>query len=134
MYYRRQLSFGLLDLTLHTQKDTAAKLDIVAVTNGELARVSIPPGPETAFVAYFGHLAGGYDAGYYGYLWSLAIAQDMASVFKASSDGFLDAKIGRRLRKEIYGVGASRDTTDSVELFLSRPQSLKPFLNFLGVE
>jgi thimet oligopeptidase len=133
MFYRRQLSFGMLDLTLHTQTDPNAKLDVIGLTNAELARISIPPAPDTAFVAYFGHLMG-YDAGYYGYLWSLAIAQDMASVFQESPNGFLDEKIGRRLRDEIYGVGASRDVAESVERFLGRPTSTKPFLKFLGVE
>lgn len=134
MYYRRQLAFGLLDLALHTQQTPNPNLDVVKLTNDVLARVSVAPPSDTAFIAYFGHLAGGYDAGYYGYLWSLAIAQDMASVFQASPQGFLDPTIGRRLRDEIYAAGASRDVAESVERFLGRKQSTKPFLKFLGVE
>lgn len=134
VYYRRQLSLGLLDLALHTQTDAATKVDVIGLTNGVLARVSIAPPPETAMVTFFGHLAGGYDAGYYGYLWSLAIAQDMASVFQASPDHFLDTKIGRRLRDEVYAVGASRDVSESVERFLGRKPSTEPFLKFLGVD
>ncbi len=133
MFYRRQLSFGLLDLTLHTQTVPDEKLDVIALSNSVLARVSVAPPPDTAFAAYFGHLMG-YDAAYYGYLWSLSIAQDMASVFEASPDRFLDEKIGRRLRDEVYAAGASRDVTVSVEKFLGRKQSTQPFLKFLGVE
>jgi thimet oligopeptidase len=133
MFYRRQLSFGLLDLTLHTQTTPNEKLDVIALSNSVLARVSVTPPSDTAFAAYFGHLMG-YDAAYYGYLWSLSIAQDMASVFEASPDKFFDEKIGRRLRDEVYGAGASRDVTESVEKFLGRKQSTKPFLKFLGVE
>jgi thimet oligopeptidase len=133
MFYRRQLSFGLLDLTLHTQTAPNEKLDVIALSNSVLSRVSVAPPSDTAFAAYFGHLMG-YDAAYYGYLWSLSIAQDMASVFEASPDKFLDEKIGRRLRDEVYGAGASRDVTESVEKFLGRKQSTKPFLKFLGVE
>ena len=134
VYYRRQLSLGLLDLALHTQTDPEAKIDVVALTNDVIARVSIAPPPGTGMVTFFGHLAGGYDAGYYGYLWSLAIAQDMASVFQASPDKFLDVKIGHRLRNEVYGAGASREVSESVERFLGRKPSTKPFLKFLGVE
>jgi thimet oligopeptidase len=133
MFYRRQLSFGLLDLTLHTQTKPNPQLDVTTLTNGVLGRVSIAPPEDTAFAAYFGHLMG-YDAAYYGYLWSLSIAQDMASVFEASPDKFLDEKIGRRLRDEVYAAGASRDVSESVEKFLGRKQSTKPFLKFLGVE
>ena len=43
----------------------------------------------------------GYDAGYYGYLWSEAIAGDMSSVFERAR-GFLDRDAGMRLRGEIY--------------------------------
>lgn len=132
--YRRQLALGLLDLALHTQSDPDAKIDPLVLTNDVLARVFITPAPGTAMVTFFGHLAGGYDAGYYGYLWSLAIAQDMASVFEASPDKFLDAKIGRRLRDEVYGAAASRDVSESVERFLGRKPSTQPFLKFLGVE
>jgi thimet oligopeptidase len=133
MFYRRQLSFGLLDLTLHTQTKPNPDLDVIALSNSVLARVSVAPPPDTSFATYFGHLMG-YDAAYYGYLWSLSIAQDMVSVFEASPDKFLDEKIGRRLRDEVYGAGASRDVTESVEKFLGRKQSTKPFLKFLGVE
>jgi len=132
--FRRQLALGLLDLALHTQTDPEAKVDVIGLTNDVIKRVSIPPPPGTAMVTFFGHLAGGYDAGYYGYLWSLAIAQDMASVFQASPDKFLDVKIGRRLRDEVYSAGASREVNESVERFLRRKPSLQPFLNFVGVE
>ena len=44
----------------------------------------LPIDPDTAFVAFFGHLAG-YDAGYYGYAWADAIAADMATVFEQSA-------------------------------------------------
>jgi thimet oligopeptidase len=131
---RRQLSFGILDLTLHTHSAAdAAKVDVVAESNAVLARVSVAPIPDTTFVTYFGHLAG-YDAGYYGYLWSKVMAIDMASEFKKAPGGFLDEKVGRRLRDEVYGVGDTRDVAVSVEKFLGRPRSMKPFLDYVGIE
>ncbi len=133
-FNRRQLALGLVDLTLHTRSAAdAAKLDVVAATNAVLARVTVPPPPDTAFVAYFGHLAG-YDAGYYGYLWSKVMAIDMASEFKKAPGGFLDEKVGRRLRDEVYGKGDSRDVAESVEKFLGRPRSMAPFLEYVGVK
>jgi Zn-dependent oligopeptidase len=132
---RRQLSLGLIDLALHAvPADEITKMDVVAVTNAVLARVSVAPPPDTAFVAYFGHLAGGYDAGYYGYLWAKVMAIDMASEFKKAPGGFLDEKVGRRLRDEVYGVGNSRDVGTSVEKFLGRPRSQEPFLEYVGIK
>ena len=130
---RRQLSLGLVDLTLHLLSFTEAKnVDIVQLTNDVFARVTIPPAPDTAFVAYFGHLAG-YDAGYYGYLWSKVMAIDMASEFRKAPDGFLDVTVGRRLRDEVYAAGDTRDVAESVEKFLGRPRSMKPFLEYVGI-
>jgi thimet oligopeptidase len=132
---RRQLSLGLLDLALHAvPTDEAARLDVVAVTNAVLQRVTIAPPPDTAFVAYFGHLAGGYDAGYYGYLWAKVMALDMASEFQKAPGGFLDEKVGRRLRDEVYGAANTRDVTVSVEKFLGRPRSQEPFLEYIGIK
>ena len=131
---RRQLSLGLIDLAMHAvPASAAAHMDIVAITNAVLKRVAIAPAPDTAFVAYFGHMAG-YDGGYYGYLWAKVMAIDMASVFKAAGGGFLDEKVGRRLRDEVYGVGHTRDVADSVEKFLGRPRSQQPFLDYVGIK
>jgi Zn-dependent oligopeptidase len=108
-------------------------MDIVAVTNAVLKRVTVAPAPDTAFVAYFGHMAG-YDAGYYSYLWAKVMAIDMASVFKTAPGGFLDEQVGMRLRHEVYGVGNTRDVAESVEKFLGRKRSQDPFLEYVGIK
>lgn len=131
---RRQLSFGLIDLALHARPTAEAQnVDVVKVSNDTLARVVMPPAPDTAFVAYFGHLAG-YDAGYYGYMWAKVLALDMASAFKHAPGGFLDEKVGRRLRDEIYGIGHTRDVNESVEKFLGRKPSQDAFLEYVGIK
>ena len=133
MFYRRQLSFGQLDLALHAHFEPGRKIDAVALTNPILSQVYLPVLPETTFVTYFGHLVG-YDAGYYGYAWADAIAADMATVFQNAPDGFLDRTAGMRLRNEIYATGDSRDVSESIEKFLGRPRSLQPFLKKIGIE
>jgi len=131
--YRRQLAFGLMDLALHTQIHAANASDALPLANRELSDVFLPMVPDTAFVAYFGHIIG-YGAGYYGYAWADAIAADMATVFEKSPDGYFDKDAGMRLRKEIYEVGDSRDVNVSIEKFLGRPRSIEPFLKRIGVE
>jgi len=132
-FYRRQLSFGLMDLALHTQIHATNADDVLPLSNKILSDVSFPVPPDTAFVAYFGHIIG-YGAGYYGYAWADAIAADMATVFENASDGYFDKTAGMRMRKEIYEVGDSRDVNISIEKFLGRPRSLEPFLKKIGVE
>ena len=130
--YRRQLSFGLTDLTLHTQINAANQSEALPLSNKTLSEVFLPVPADTAFVAYFGHLMG-YDAGYYGYAWADAISDDMATVFQTAPDGFYDQAAGMRLRKEIYEPGGSRDANVSIEKFLGRPRALEPFLKKLGI-
>jgi thimet oligopeptidase len=132
-YYRRQLSFGILDLMLHSRLTADQLKDLVAFSNNILGDVFLPPDPGTAMITSFDHLTG-YSAGYYGYAWADAIAADMASVFQQAPDGFLDTKIGRRLRDEIYAQGNSRDVSISIEKFLSRKQSIEPFLKHVGIQ
>jgi oligopeptidase A len=130
--YRRQLSFGLTDLALHTQIHSGNAADVLPLSNAKLSEVFLPVVPDTAFVAYFGHIIG-YGAGYYGYAWADAIAADMATVFEQAPNGYFDEQAGMRLRKEIYETGDSRDVNVSVEKFLGRPRSIEPFLKQIGI-
>ena len=131
--YRRQLAFGLMDLALHTQIAATNAAGALALSNQKLGDVFLPMVPDTAFIAYFGHIIG-YGGGYYGYAWADAIAADMATVFEKSPGGYFDQTAGLKLRKEIYEVGDSRDVNISIEKFLGRPRSTEPFLKRIGVE
>ncbi len=133
VFYRRQLAFALLDLKLHGPRPEGAAVDCRAESNKVLDEVFFPVPDDSAFVAYFGHLAG-YDAGYYGYAWADSIAADMATVFKSAPDGFLDKGAGMRMRQEIYSQGDARDINTSIEDFLGRPRSIAPFLKKLGIQ
>ena len=132
-WYRRQLSFGLLDLNLHMSNERQDFENFVEVSNDIMADVYLDPPTDTAFVASFGHLGGGYDAGYYGYAWAEAISADLASVFKSSDGGLMDREIGKRLRDEIYAKGGSREIDDSIQAFLGRQRSLQAFFEYIGL-
>jgi len=131
-FYRRQLCFGLLDLALHTQVREGSGVDPIELSNKILSDTLLPVPDGSSFVTYFGHLMH-YDAGYYGYAWADAISADMASVFETSPGGYFDVNTGMKLRNEIYAVGGSRDPNVSIEKFLGRKQSNKPFLKKIGI-
>jgi Zn-dependent oligopeptidase len=101
--------------------------------------------PDTSlYPASLGHLVGGYDAGYYSYMWALVYAQDIYSEFekvindksafaKASARQSKLKEVGERYRKEILEVGGSRDELVSVKKFLKRNPSNKAFLKEVGI-
>ena len=130
-HYRRQLSFGLMDLVLHDQISDTNAAEGLALATKTMSDTFLPLPEGTAFLCYFGHFTG-YDAGYYGYAWADAIAADMATVFESSPDGYFDAATGRRMRDEIYAQGDARDVNVSIEKFLGRPRSIEPFLKKIG--
>lgn len=134
MFYRRQLSFGTMDLRLHSQIDENSEFDIIKYTNDVLSEVYLPYPEDSSFITSFGHLFGGYDAGYYGYAWADNIAADMASIFENAPQGFMDKEIGMRLREEIYQTGNSREIKDIAKAFLQREPNNKAFLKKLGIE
>jgi thimet oligopeptidase len=130
--YCRQLALGLGDLRLHAAPVAGQPKDPQAILNQTFAEVFLAPPEGSHFGAYWGHLVG-YDAGYYGYLWSKAIAEDMATAFEKSKDGFLSEEVGMRLRNDVYAAGGSRDAEDLVRTFLGRERSNQPLLESLGI-
>ena len=74
--------------------------------------------PDTEFPGTFAHIAGGYAAGYYGYMWAEVIALDMLSAFGAD---LMDPGVGGRFRAEILARGGEDTARVLVERFLGRP-------------
>lgn len=132
---RRQISFGLLDLDLHSRSGTDDTMDVVKISNQYIEKsYGIPLQPGYAFITRFGHLMGGYDAGYYGYLWAESISADMSEVFERSPGKFLDETTGMRLRNEVYAQGNARPIEESVRAFLGRDSKPDAFLRKLGLQ
>ena len=91
--------------------------------------IPIPEGTQPQ--ASFGHLMGGYDAGYYGYLWSKVYAQDMFTRFE--KEGLLNPETGLDYRKWILEPGGSINPLELVKGFLGREPNEEAFLKSLGL-
>jgi thimet oligopeptidase len=80
------------------------------------------------FPAGFEHIASGYAAGYYGYLWSLVLAEDLRTAFTADR---LDAQAGRRYRESVLENGGQVAPAELMQRFLGRPTDSRAFFNAL---
>ncbi|KAL2164928.1 hypothetical protein VTH06DRAFT_224 [Thermothelomyces fergusii] len=142
LFNLRQLHFGLFDMTVHTPKthEELETLDVSKLYNELRAEISLIKGPEAQGEpstwgngqATFGHLIGGYDAGYYGYLYSQVYSTDMFyTVFKSNP---MDPVQGRRYRHTVLEKGGSQDEMLSLEQFLGRKPNTEAFYKELGLE
>jgi peptidyl-dipeptidase Dcp len=81
---------------------------------------------------YFAHVfAGGYSAGYYGYLWSEVLDADAFQAFKET--GLFDAGTAARFREHILSKGYTRPGMELYINFRGRPPSIEPLLERRGL-
>jgi thimet oligopeptidase len=125
----RQVQFGMLDMGLHGEGAAQADLDEIHRRSTAIALLPLHQG--TFYPASFGHMLGGYDAGYYGYLWSEVYGDDMFSRFEA--EGVTDPAVGADYRRAILEAGGSKDGMDLLVDFLGREPSNEAFLRKLGI-
>lgn len=124
----RQIMLATIDMDYHTsgpQIDTTA---VWAKVAREKSPLPLPQGvhPE----ASFGHLFG-YDAGYYGYLWSKVYAQDMFTAFKKG--GLESPIVGMRYRQAILAPAQTFEPDVLVTRFLGRPMNPNAFYQEFGI-
>ncbi|MBI5243078.1 MAG: Zn-dependent oligopeptidase [Elusimicrobia bacterium] len=126
--YLRQNFFATYDMTLNTE-GTQDTTELYSKLMKEVSLIPMSPGtmPEASFT----HLMG-YDAGYYGYLWSKVYAQDAFSRFEKI--GLLDEETGREFRRQMLEVGGAREESASLEAFLGRKPSDEAFLRDIGLK
>lgn len=124
---RGQLVLASLDLIIHT-KGTKDPVALYAKLNKKL--MGITPPKNQLWIAGFGHMAHGYDAGYYGYLWSKVYAEDMFTRFQKA--GPLNPKVGMDYRRWILEKGSSEEEIDLVRGFLGRKPNNKAFIKSIG--
>ncbi|KAL2760251.1 hypothetical protein ACRALDRAFT_1046528 [Sodiomyces alcalophilus JCM 7366] len=141
LFNLRQLHFGIFDMTIHSPKshEEAKAFEFSKLYNELRSQICGIKGPEVQGEkpdwgngqACFGHLIGGYDAGYYGYLYSEVYSTDMFySVFKANP---MNGVEGRRYRQTVLEKGGSQDEMTSLENFLGRKPSTESFYKELGI-
>ena len=117
-----------MDIAFHT---IDGPVNVTEVSDQFLLETGMPLVSGNHFPARFGHLMGGYDAGYYGYLWSMVYAQDIVEKFK--QDGMTNVTTGMKFRDDILAPGNMEDGTVLLEKFLGRAPDSRAFHQRLGI-
>jgi Zn-dependent oligopeptidase len=129
VFKMRQVAYGQLDLRLHAPGEHR-DLDEILTSTEQLTGFPVPEG--TFYPANFGHLLGGYDAGYYGYLWAEVFGDDMFSRFEA--EGVTNPAVGGDYRRKVLEPNGSKDAFELLRDFLKREPSNAAFLRKLGID
>jgi thimet oligopeptidase len=120
LLYARQWLYASFDLALTGESPGPAMSVWEQMESDSL----LGHAPDTAFPGTFGHIVGGYAAGYYGYMWAEVIALDMISIFGAN---VMNKDVGRRFRREVLSRGGEEPAAVLVERFLGRPVKPEAF-------
>ena len=131
------LAAALLDLEWHRRTSDdgpVAPDDVEAFEAAALARydVALDLVPPRYRSTYFAHVfAGGYSAGYYGYIWSEVMDADTVEWFRAR--GGLRRDAGAVFAGELLSRGGSIDPMAAFEAVVGRPPQLEPLLRRRGL-
>jgi len=125
----RQIILGTFDQRIHT-RGSADTAKIFAETYSEILGVDTIP--QTNMSASFGHMCG-YDAQYYGYMWSEVYCFDMYEA-RFKKEGLFNPKVGLDYRNIILKPGGSVDAIDMLKKFLGREPNNEAFLKSKGLE
>ena len=91
-----------------------------------------PPVPTRYRTTYFAHIfAGGYSAGYYGYIWSEILDADTVDWFK--QNGGLTLENGMRFRNMLLSRGGSTEAMQMFRDFRGQTATIEPLLKRRGL-
>lgn len=129
------LAAALLDQAWHRITADDAVEDVAAFEAQALADVGLdnPAVPPRYASTYFAHtFSGGYDAGYYSYIWSEVLDADTVEWFR--ENGGLKRENGDRFRSRLLGVGGSKDPLEAYRDFRGRDAEIEPLLKRRGLD
>jgi peptidyl-dipeptidase Dcp len=128
------LQAAILDLAWH-ELDSDAKVDSVEGFEAaaiEAYGLTFAPVPTRYRSTYFTHIfAGGYAAGYYGYIWSEVLDAETVDWFK--NNGGLTRKNGQHFRDTLLSRGGTKDAMELFKDFRGAEASIEPLLKRRGL-
>ena len=128
------MAAAILDLAWHSLSSDQVisdveKFEAEAIESYGLAYDCVPTRYRSS---YFSHIfAGGYSAGYYGYIWAEVFDADTGEWFK--ENGGLTRENGDHLRGKLMSQGGSIDSLEMFRNFRGRDAVIEPLLKRRGL-
>lgn len=125
---KQKILLCLFDQIIHTNEEVDTKALLRDLYPKEMLRIPLLEGTNPA--ASFMHLATGYDARCYNFIWSEVFAADIfLSKFKGDS---LNWTVGLQYKNKVLAPGGSKDALDILHEFLERQPSQEAYMKEYG--
>ncbi|MBU3692003.1 MAG: M3 family metallopeptidase [Candidatus Nanopelagicaceae bacterium] len=128
------LAAAVLDLAWHSINPDTEIVDVELFEKSAISDYGLDfsPVPTRYRSSYFSHIfAGGYSAGYYGYIWSEVLDADTVEWFK--DNGGLKRENGDHFRQQLLSRGGSIDSMQMFRNFRGRDADIQPLLRRRGL-
>ncbi|MCK4999678.1 MAG: hypothetical protein KAS23_09085, partial [Anaerohalosphaera sp.] len=127
------LAASFLDMDWHTLEN-AEKVDPVQFEKRSMDKIGLIPEIVSRYRSpYFRHVfSGGYEAGYYSYVWAQVLDADAFQAFKETS--LFDKKTADAFRKNILAAGGTEEPQILYKRFRGAEPKIEPLLERLGLK
>lgn len=128
----KQLSFGLLDMSWHTQDPSGIK-NVKTHENSAFGNTQLFPDiMENCMSTAFAHIfQGGYSSGYYSYKWAEVLEADAFAYFKTKQ--LFDSEIASSFQRHILSQGGTENPEVLYKSFRGKSASNKALLERAGL-
>jgi peptidyl-dipeptidase Dcp len=125
------LAASLLDMKYHTL-EAPAKVDVQTFEKEYFNEIGLIPEIISRYRStYFLHIVGGYDSGYYSYIWAAVLDNDAFEAFKEK--GLFDQSVASSFRKNILEKNGLMDAMQMYVNFRGREPEIEPLLRNRGL-
>ncbi len=126
------LAASLLDIAYHTQKGPL-DVEIREFEKSYLESKGLIPEIISRYRStYFNHITGGYDSGYYSYIWAGVLDNDVYEAF--SENGIFDQATASSYRKNILEKNGIMNAMEMFVNFRGREPDIEPLLRNRGLK
>ena len=127
------LAASLLDMKFHMLTEEDPNLNVMDFEKKYMDEIGLIPEIYSRYRStYFGHMIGGYDAGYYSYTWASVLDNDAFEAFKET--GIFDQATAKSFRDNVLAMNGIKDAMEMYVAFRGREPKIDALLKSLGIE
>jgi len=125
------IAAAMLDLEYHTMKEPK-DIDVLKFEADYFAKIGLMPEIVSRYRStYFQHIIGGYDAGYYSYIWAAVLDNDAFDAF--AEKGIFDKEVATSFRKNVLELNGIAPPMEMYVNFRGREPKIEPLLKNRGL-